>query len=272
MAGSAPPRNSPDAGVALLPRIGHPDSPVNAARLLPAALVLSLLACKPGKPDEAPAPSATPSASQDVPARPAQGDPAQARLPAPPPAHWQCGDLRIATRFDGAGRDAVSLLMSGRRLPLRAAQATEGARYTDASGNEFWDRPGNATLTLAGRTAVACTTSEVASPWVDATLRGMAWRIAGSEPGWFAEVSDADAPSIKATLDNGSRTYTVARAERVPADEITWTGTADNGTQVTVMVERSSCADPMSGEEFEATGTLTVSGQTYRGCAASLKD
>jgi uncharacterized membrane protein len=249
-----------------------PTFPVTATRLLPAALVLSLLACKPGKPDEVPAPSATPSASQDASAQPVQGDPAQAHLSTPPPAHWQCGDLRIATRLDGAGRDAMSLLMSGRRLPLRAAPADAGARYADASGNEFWHRSGNAALTLAGKGAVACTRSDAASPWVDATLRGMAWRIAGSEPGWFAEVSDADAPAIKATVDNGSRTYTVARAERVPADEITWTGTADNGTPVTVMVERSSCADPMSGEEFEATGTLTVSGQTYRGCAASLKD
>lgn len=243
---------------------------MNATRLLSTALVLTLLACKPGKPDEVPAPSATPSAPQAAPAQP--GDPARAHLPAPPPAHWQCGDLRIATRLDGAGQDAMSLLMSGRRLPLRVATATEGKRYADASGNEFWQRSGNGTLTLAGRSAVACTKSDAASPWVDATLRGMAWRLAGSEPGWFAEVSDADAPAIKATVDNGSRTYIVARAERVPADEITWSGIADNGTPVTVVVERSSCADPMSGEEFEATGTLTVSGQTYRGCAASLKD
>ena len=85
-------------------------------------------------------------------------------------------------------------------------------------------------------------------------------------------MSDADAPAIQASVDNGSRSYTVARAERVPAEEITWSGVAGNGTTVTVMVERSSCTDPMSGEEFEATGTLTVAGQVYRGCAASLKD
>jgi uncharacterized membrane protein len=243
---------------------------VNSLRLLPAALALVLVACKPtapSAPEEAVAPAAEPPATAAAPA-----DPPQARLPAPPPQHWQCGDLRITTRFDSAAQDSLNLLVSGRSVPLRAAPATEGARYADASGNEFSTRPGSATLAMAGRAPVTCVGVDAASPWVDATLRGMAWRLAGNEPGWFAEVSDADAPAIKASVDNGSRSYTVARAERVPADEITWSGVADNGTPVTVMVERSSCTDPMSGEEFEATGTLTLAGQTYRGCAASLKE
>ncbi|QSX78147.1 MliC family protein [Agrilutibacter solisilvae] len=243
---------------------------MNATRLLPVALVLSLLACKPAGPGDAAQPSATPGAPTA--GTPSSAEPAQARLPAPPIEHWQCGDQRIATRFEGAALDAMSLMFSGRRLPLRAATATEGARFADAAGNEFWSRPGKVTLTLAGKPATSCTKTDTASPWVDATVRGMAWRVAGSEPGWFAEVSDSDTPAIKATVDNGNRSYAVARAQRLPADEITWSGAADNGAALTLMIERSSCTDPMSGEEFEATGTLTVSGQTWRGCAASLKD
>jgi uncharacterized membrane protein len=243
---------------------------VNALRLLPAALALTLLACKPQAPTsatQAPAPAAS---GQEAPAAPAE--PARAQLAAPPPQHWQCGELRLTTRFQDAGQASLDLLMSGRRLPLRAAPATEGTRFADASGNEFAQRPGGATLTLAGRGPATCVEANAVSPWVDATLRGMAWRMAGSEPGWFAEVSDAESPSIRASVDNGHRTYTVGRARRVPADEITWSGPADNGAVVTVVVERSSCTDAMSGEDFEATATLTVSGQTFRGCAASLKD
>lgn len=241
---------------------------MKSLRLLPIALVLGLAACKP------PSPTAqTQAPAGEEPAAPAApAAPPQAHLPAPPPAHWQCGDSRVTTRFDNAAQDGLHLLMSGRSLPLRAATATDGTRFADASGNEFAQGASGATLTLAGRAAVTCVQATAASPWADATLRGMAWRAAGSEPGWFAELSDSDTPAIKARVDNGSRAYAVARAERVPADDMTWSGPADNGAVVTVVIERSSCTDPMSGEEFEATGTLTVSGQTYRGCAASLKD
>lgn len=243
---------------------------MNAIRLLPAALALTLLvACKPQAPTEQ---AKSPESAPEAPTTAEPTAPTQAHLPVPPPSHWQCGDLRVTTRFEDASQTTLNLLMSGRGVPLKAAPTTEGTRHADASGNEFVDRAGQVTLTLAGRAPAACVPTKAASPWVDATLRRMAWRVAGNEPGWSAELSDAPAPSIKVSVDNGSRTYTVPRAQRVQAEELTWSGPAENGAVVTVVIERSSCSDPMSGEEFEATGTLTVSGQTYRGCAASLKD
>lgn len=96
------------------------------------------------------------------------GDPAAAAAigetaePAPPhPAativesHWQCGEQRIAARFD---RDAGDLTLTHDRgqLLLPQVEAGSGARYADGNGNEFWDKGGAASLTLSGLPAREC--------------------------------------------------------------------------------------------------------------------
>lgn len=52
------------------------------------------------------------------------------------------------------------LQLSDRALVLKSVDASDGARFTDAAGNEFWSRPGKVSLILAGEPEVACTKSK----------------------------------------------------------------------------------------------------------------
>lgn len=184
--------------------------------------------------------------------------------------HWQCGDLRLDATYDNAA-DTATLTMSGRALLLPHARSASGARYADASGNEFWTKGDGGMVTLSGQAKLDCTRTGQASPWNEAAARGVGFRAVGSEPGWFVEVDQGEAPPLRATLDYGERKIEVASAQGL-SGLLGWAGKTADGTQVQLLVERKSCADGMSGEAFEATAKLTVAGKVYQGCGAFLFD
>ncbi|MCR6687531.1 MliC family protein [Pseudoxanthomonas sp.] len=118
-----------------------PDRPAFRGGGLPAAaLVLLLAAC---------------AKAGDPAAVAATGETAETGTPPPPAAatifesHWQCGEQRIAVRFD---RDAGDLTLTHDRgqLLLPRVESGSGARYADGNGNEFRDKDGAASLTLSG--------------------------------------------------------------------------------------------------------------------------
>jgi putative lipoprotein len=235
-------------------------------RLLPlTTVVLLLTACQP---DDRAAQAPKPTAGKPAPVPPvAKPDVAPVET-----THWQCGDLRIATRFNDETLGAITLMFSGRRLALREATAASGARFADDAGNEFWSRGRDVTLKLAGKDKAACTKTKQPSPWNEAEARGVAYRAAGNEPGWFAEVFGGTESTLRATLDYGERKLEVARTQKLAGDDVGFQGKTADGTAVVLRIEPKSCADGMSGEEFEATAQLEVADNIYRGCAAFLGD
>ena len=117
-------------------------------RLLPFALAVALIACKP----------AGESDSQSTPAATSTTPPAAAKphKPATTATNWQCGDMSVATRFDDDSLQSMTLTHSGQELTLKTIATDEGARFADGAGNEFWSRPGKVSLTLAGKPATNC--------------------------------------------------------------------------------------------------------------------
>ena len=180
--------------------------------------------------------------------------------------HWQCGDLRVASRFEPSPA-TVQLWWSGRNATLPQAMAASGARYAEA-GNEFWTKGDTARLTLAGTEARECTRSDVASPWYEAAQRGVAFRAVGNEPGWWLEVGSGATPTIRAELDYGERT--LEATGRVTDGG--FAGDAADGTAVTLSIRREPCSDGMSGEAFEAAADLRVGDRTFTGCGAYLQE
>ncbi|WP_372013359.1 MliC family protein [Pseudoxanthomonas sp. 10H] len=125
------------------------------------ALVLALGACRQGEPDApavaaGPAP-AMPAAAGTAAASPATSAPtaAAAAATSTTDSHWQCGDQRVAARFDPASR-SLTLIHERGQLALPAVESASGARYADANGNEFWDKADTAMLTLSGTPAREC--------------------------------------------------------------------------------------------------------------------
>ena len=180
--------------------------------------------------------------------------------------HWQCGDLRVASRFD-ASPAAVQLWWSGRSATLPQATAASGTRYAGA-GHEFWSKGDTARLTLAGGEALDCARTDVASPWFGAAQRGIAFRAMGNEPGWWVEVGGGATPVIRADLDYGERR--VEASGRATGDG--FAGEAADGTAVALSIRREPCSDGMSGEAFEAAAELRVGDRTLTGCGAYLQE
>lgn len=120
-------------------------------RLFPSAFLLALVACQPTGQDTPPA-----AESRQAAATPARHRPGEAR--------WQCGDLRVATRFDDPALDTITVVLPDRTLLLEARDTADGALFADRAGNRFQSRPGQVSLTIAGRPPQACRKGQGASP------------------------------------------------------------------------------------------------------------
>jgi len=136
--------------------------PTGAAAVLPLAVaLLALAACRPAEPVAA-GPGA--GAGLDTPAAAAAtASDAVASAEGMRETQWQCGDQRVAARFDPQA-DALTLTHDRGQLLLPRASAASGARYADANGNEFWDHGNEAMLTLSGTPARDCVGPSGAGP------------------------------------------------------------------------------------------------------------
>ncbi|MDH5823243.1 hypothetical protein QFW77_09620 [Luteimonas sp. RD2P54] len=238
-----------------------------ARSLILALAVLPLLAaCR-----QAPAPSTDPPAGAPAAAMP--GPPADPASSTAAPAasrgavaRYQCGELAVGAHF-ADDRSSVELAYSGRRRTL-SAQDTD--KYADDAGNVFHaGEP--ASLALAGEPPRECAPTEHVSPWEEAAGRGIAFRAVGQEPGWLVEVGSGESPTLSAQLDYGERRIEVDAAVTLEGGS-GFRGETSDGRPVDLAIARAACADPMSGERFEASATLRVGEREYRGCGAYLED
>lgn len=110
---------------------------------------LGLTACKPASRDQVADDTAVPSAT------PATA--ASTHRTASAVTRWRCGDLAVATHFDDASLESITLETSDRELTLKSMANEDGARFADAAGNEFWSRPGKVTFTRIGQPPIECT-------------------------------------------------------------------------------------------------------------------
>ncbi|SKC41592.1 MliC family protein [Pseudoxanthomonas indica] len=212
-----------------------------------------------------------------TPATPGSSAPVQVtlvRVPADARAHmtdtrWLCGEQRLAARFDPEPANTVTLSFGEQPLVLTQTTSASGARYSDKFNNEFWNKGREARLTLAGKTAVDCRQIDTATPWDSARSRGLAFRAIGNEPGWLVEVGAGATPSVHAELDYGDRVLDIAQAD---AGDGQWTGRSSEGANVVLSVQRKTCQDAMSGEDFPATASLVVDEKTYSGCGRYLTE
>lgn len=216
--------------------------------------LLLIAACTPPDSDPAAPSQPAPTATTDLPASVSTG--------------FRCGDLLLGTDFDNVA-GSVTLSWSGHRRVLPQAVSASGARYADAQGNTFWNKGDEATLTFAGGEPLQCTETDEVSPWDEARARGVVFRAIGTEPGWFAEVAGGETSALHAQLDYGERTLHVERLRRT-ADGAGFSGTAGDGSAVSLRVTEGDCSDGMSDQTYPARAELEVGGQALSGCGAFL--
>lgn len=175
-------------------------------------------------------------------------------------------------------------------LPYDASKLRPGGLYglhanLYGPGGEVWFMtdtrvpvtPGNSDLTefrmvrVPGEGEGPATGSGGQSPWESAKARGIVFRGVGNEPGWFVEVGQGDAPTLRATLDYGERQVEVPGASpRTGADG--YTGKTADGVAVSLRITREDCSDGMSDERYPAAAEFQVGAQVYRGCGRFLQE
>ncbi|HUO86217.1 MAG TPA: hypothetical protein VM617_02410 [Thermoanaerobaculia bacterium] len=106
--------------------------------------------------------------------------------------------------------------------------------------------------------------------WQAAARRGVDFRAVGNEPGWFLELEDG--VQIVLVTDYGSRRYEMPAVEPEideAARHVTFRSES-GGRRLVLVLEPGPCEDTMSGERFENSVTVTIDGETLRGCGRAL--
>lgn len=241
-----------------------------ALPILTALLLATALAgCQREAPEEAVRDDAAPAAPEAV--QVPEAGPGEPPLVADIRQTFQCGELRVEARF---APDGVLLDIGGRELHLPQTVSASGARYGEGDP-EFWSHGASeARLTLNGETFDCLALDDAArSPWSEARERDIGFRAAGSEPGWLVEVDLGESPAMRVVLDYGERELRVASTEAFTGGEGVsgFRGEVD-GKPVELTIRREDCADPMSGEAFDASATLDYQGRSYQACGRFLWD
>ncbi len=175
---------------------------------------------------------------------------------------WDCDDGRyVVSSYED---EDLRLFLDGEPRQLKRARSASGARY-EGDGVLFWSKGEEAMLETGGA-STTCRVNRFQSTWVDAKLRGVAFRAVGNEPGWHLELF-IDAPSLLVT-DYGEARY---RFDASGPEDLesgpgrVYTGRAD-GLDIRVELTPGPCADSMADIEYETTVTVTVGGRPLLGC------
>ncbi|MCC5809815.1 MAG: MliC family protein [Ectothiorhodospiraceae bacterium] len=203
-----------------------------------------------------------------------QASPPPSPVPAPPTLDadqsaglaFQCGDERVEIV---PGDEQMLLRLPRGDEELRRGVAASGARYSGSGGTEFWSKDDEAMLVVDGGEPQTCAPTEARSPWVQARDQGVLLRAVGQEPGWLAEVSGDDEPTLRLVLDYGDRELVlrqVTTTGAVGSPGFRYQGEAD-GEAVQLDVRSQPCQDVMSGHHFPMRAVLTVGGRQLNGCA-----
>jgi len=181
---------------------------------------------------------------------------------------YECPDgFSYIARIEG---DTARIFIRDRAVALPRVQAASGAKYADGT-TTFWSKGDEALLEVGAETHRACASNRAKAIWEDARLRGVEFRALGQEPGWFLEIMPGG--KLVFVTNYGTERHEFVTPDPIvgPSGESTVYRARDAGHELTVLVENRPRRDPMSGELFEATVTVTLDGRTHRGCGRALR-
>ena len=187
-----------------------------------------------------------------------------------------CGDDVQFTTRTGPGEIAVWLPPRFGRpyLVLGQVRAASGSKYQDGPVT-VWTRGEQALLEVDGETFTGCANDPQRAVWEDAKLSGWDFRAVGQEPGWELrmrrDLETAVGQRARFVYDYGQQEATlVPREQATEGRRTVFRGSSTDGRPFEMTLEVRSCSDAMSGETYETTVTVTLGGETFRGCGRPL--
>jgi len=152
---------------------------------------------------------------------------------------------------------------------LAPAVVASGARYQQGDLS-FWTK-GNAAMVESANGRLDCTADTTRRILTRRQRPGVMFHGRGNEPGWAVSLAH-DVPELSLVLDYGERTltlpYRVTEMDNAGGRVALASGRADH--PFTLALEARACFDSMSGKPFPARVTLTIEGETYRGCGQGI--
>lgn len=180
---------------------------------------------------------------------------------------WRCTPQQdLVTAF---GERELRLWSAHGAYRLAPAVVASGARYQQGDLS-FWNKGGDAVVESAnGR--LDCSADMARSPLTREQRPGVMFHGRGNEPGWHVNLAH-DAPELTLTLDYGAREltlpYRVTAMDNAQGRVSLGSGLTDQPFEL--WLEARACFDDMSGEPFPARVTLTIDGETLRGCGQGI--
>lgn len=167
-------------------------------------------------------------------------------------------------------KDSTWLFLSDTTLKVLPVKAGSGARY-EGSSYLYWSKGNEAIFQKPQGSLTTCQSVPQERSWAAAKLRGIDFRAIGQEPGWFLELKKDkqltyvgnygrdtlifDSPKPDTESQGRRVVYRIKKAQQL----------------LELVIADTPCTDSMSGFDFPQTVTLTVGGETYRGCGRYLQ-
>lgn len=166
--------------------------------------------------------------------------------------------------------DSTWLFLSDTTLKVMPVKAGSGARY-EGHSYLYWSKGNEAILQKPEGSLMTCQSVPEERSWAAAKLRGVDFRALGQEPGWFLELKKEK--QLKYVGNYGRDTLIVkpsAPTINAQGRRIVYRS-EDTQQMLKLVIADTPCTDSMSGFDFPQTVTVTVDGETYRGCGQYLQ-
>ncbi|MFN2239103.1 MAG: COG3650 family protein [Thermoanaerobaculia bacterium] len=195
-------------------------------------------------------------------------DPGSARAAPEPvvfraPATWVfvCGDAAMFVVRGDVERGTL-------HLPSGPVEVRGAGPGWQGGGWEIRIEGERATVSGDGRVWTNCLNDRLESVWQDARLRGVEFRAAGNEPGWYLEL-DSNGRAVLVTAYGAERhVFTSVRKAGEPLSRLTAEG---SGRRLEAKIDPEPCFDAMSGETYPLSVRVGLDGDELRGCGAMLE-
>lgn len=166
-------------------------------------------------------------------------------------------------------KDSTWLFLQDTTLKVLPVEAGSGAKY-EGSKYIYWSKGDEAILQQPQGSFMTCQSVRKERSWAAAKLRGIDFRAVGQEPGWFLELKQKG--QTRYVGNYGQDTLVADTPEPATTDE---SGTEYNiqteEQKLKITITETPCTDSMNGMEFPQTVTVTVNGNTYKGCGRYLQ-
>ena len=181
---------------------------------------------------------------------------------------YNCSDTLQFTAH--VTKDSTWLFLPNTTLKVLPVKSGSGARY-EGNSYLYWSKGNEAILQKPKGSFTTCQSVPEERSWEAAKLRGVDFRALGQEPGWFLELKKNNQLQYVGNYGRDTITVNTPTPETDIQGKRTVYRSKDAQQTLKLVIADTPCTDIMSGFDFPQTVTVTVDGNTYRGCGQYLQ-